>query len=161
MQSPKISIHKACPAELQRSRGFALIEILIVLAVFGSMIAFGVVAGIDTLSRYNFHAELDNTMAILQKARSESINNIGGVAHGVHFPVPGAIDPDNLVLFNGSANEFKIAKNPTAVYTGTADIIFTQLSGRVSACATPCTVTISDGVRNNIITINYEGSIDY
>ncbi|OHA70743.1 MAG: hypothetical protein A3D64_02835 [Candidatus Wildermuthbacteria bacterium RIFCSPHIGHO2_02_FULL_49_9] len=145
---------------MRQRAGFTLIEVLIALAIFGFLMVFGVIAGIDTLSRYNFHAEIDNAAALLQKARSEAINNIGGAAHGVRFD-----DASYIISFIGAysppAYEYKIAKNFTATYTGTAEINFDQLSGRVPACATPCTVTVSDGVRNNIITINYEGGIDY
>ncbi len=143
--------------------GFTLIEILIALAIFGILLAVGVVVGIDSLSRYNFHAEIDNSVAMLQKARSESINNIGGVTHGVNFT-----DVSDIVLYSTSysppAHEFKLPKNPMAIYSGTTDINFAQLSGAASGPSgpCPCIVTITDGAKPPAnITINHEGGIDY
>lgn len=135
---------------------------LIVLGIIGVIMSYGIVAGIDSMARANFHAEADNAFSLLQKARSESINNIGGKTHGVKFN-----DPSDLILFGGvyspSNYELKFAKNATAIYGGDVEINFEQLSGRASkpTGACPCTVTITDGVRNNTITINYEGGIDY
>lgn len=65
------------------SKGFTLIEVVIVMAIVGFLAVFGIIVGLDSYSRYNFHSEVDDAVAMLQRARSEAINNIGGVAHGV------------------------------------------------------------------------------
>ena len=157
MQSLQTFTHKS---------GFSLIEILIVMAIVGVIMFLSVIAGIDSLARTNFNAEIENAVAVLQKARSESINNIGGVAHGIHFPAAGATDPDSMIIFKGGNSEFSISRNPASTYSANPvaakDINFEQLTGRVTACVTACVITITDnGGRTDVITINYEGGIDY
>ena len=156
MPSPSILIHKrlAC-----RKAGFTFIEILIVMAIIGFLATFGIIAGLDTYSRYSFNSEIDNAIAMLQKARSEAINNIGEVKHGVYFDNS---SPD-LILFSGptytGSYEIKIGKNKTVSYSSTCSgnqIIFSQLAGTTTACA----VTIQ-GFKSTVITINNEGVIDY
>ena len=137
---------------------------MVVIAIVGFLATFGIIAGLDTYSRYSFNSEVDNVVAMLQKARSEAINNIGGSKHGVCFdPVKCA---DDIILFAGTtytppAFEFEFEKNKTITYSGATEIVFDQLSGNAPACSpTPCTVTIT-GIKPTNITINNEGGIDY
>lgn len=139
-----------------------MIEIIVVLGVIGMIAAFGVIAGLDTYSRYNFRSDVSSAVALLQKARSESINNIGGTPHGIYFDNS---SPD-LILFSGASYagtyELKIEKAKAASYsapvcTSGNQVIFAQLSGRTTACS----IDINDGVRSVTININDEGGIDW
>ena|SRR3989338_9062638 len=145
-------------------KGFSLVEILVVIAILTALAVVGVIAGLDTYSRQSFNTELNDAVALLQRARSQSINNIGGASHGVCFDP--ALCPDENILFKGvdfatrDANfDIKIEKSPAVGYSN-SEIVFEQLSGRALACATSCVVSMS-GIRNIDITINYEGRIDY
>lgn len=152
------------PSTLIRdNHGFSLIEIIVVLAIIGMIAAFGIIAGIDTYQRYNFRSQADATSALLQKARSESINNIGGRKHGVYFA-----DSDNLILFRTvtdyagreSGYDFKIEKAKTVTYSytcGNDQVIFTQLSGQTAAC----NITLTEGTKSVIVSVNNEGGINY
>ena len=155
MKSPSISI-PARGLTLSVSEGFSIIEIIVVIAIIGFLATFGVIAGLDTFARYNFHSERDSAIALLQKARSEAINNIGEAAHGVYF---GSDQPD-LILFSGAsytgAYELKIEKSKAVSYSNTCagdQVVFTQLSGGTTACEVKI-----NGVP---VTINNEGGIDY
>ena len=159
MQLHSILINKACPAKPQRSRGFTLIEIAIVIGIISFLAAFGVIVGLDSYSRYVFHSDADTAVAMLQKARSEAINNIGESPHGVYFG-----NAANLILFSGAsfaarnpAYDLKLAKSKTGSFGGAAEVVFSQLSG----ITTDANITISDGIRNVTITINNEGGIDW
>lgn len=140
-----------------------MLEIMVVLAVIGALAAFGIIIGLDSYSRYNFHAESDTVVAMLQKARSEAINNIGGVRHGVYFG-----DAADLILFSGStysppAYETKLAKNPVVVYNYSActgnQVVFDQLSGKPASIG--CQIVLQEGLKSVTITINNESGIDY
>jgi len=151
------------PSTLTRNSGFTLIELIIVMGIMGLLATFGIIIGTDTYARYSFHSEAENAVSLLQKARSEAINNIGESSHGVYFA-----DSPNLVLFQGSSyvpgnpEDLKIEKSKTASYSDTCtnnSVVFSQLSGDT----TPCTVTVSsaNAAAPTIITINSEGGIDW
>lgn len=139
--------------------GFTLVEITIVLAIMAGLATIGLIVGVDSYSRYNFHSEKDTVVSMLQKARSAAINNIGESWHGVYFG-----DSANIILFQGQgatkdythrnlAFDFKIEKSTVVSYSGTSEIVFDQLSGNTSSG----TVTINSAN----ITINNEGGIDW
>ena len=142
--------------------GFTLIEILVVMSVITLLAAVTMIAGIDTYQRYLFRADLSTAGALLQKARGSSVSNIGETSHGVYFGTPGA-----FVLFRGNSWVLRNAAYDLSVPTGkslmvtpsnpTQDVVFTQLSGETSAG----NVTLSDGARTAVITLNNEGAINW
>ncbi|KKT41198.1 MAG: hypothetical protein UW30_C0011G0029 [Candidatus Giovannonibacteria bacterium GW2011_GWA2_44_13b] len=164
MKLPSTLVNKSLPCVALRSGGFSLVEILVVIAILTALAVMGVIVGLDTYSRQSFNSELNDAVALLQRARSQSINNIGGTPHGVCFDPTKC--PDENILFKGAdfatrdANfDIKIEKSPAVGYSN-SEVVFEQLSGRALACAMPCTVSMS-GIRDVNITINYEGRIDY
>ena len=153
MKLPSILLqNKGLPVQA----GFTLIEIVIVIAIVGFLAIFGIIIGADSYARYNFHSEEDIAVSLLQRARSESINNIGGVTHGIYFA-----DPADLILFSGSSYagsyELKIAKSQIVSYDYSAcsgnQVVFAQLSGKTAGCVIK--------INGKNITINNEGGIDW
>src|SRR3989344_3331593 len=67
------------------SRGFTLVEILIVVAILVVIFSFGLFISFDFYKSYSFHSEKSTIVSILQKARNQSLNNINESRHGVHF----------------------------------------------------------------------------
>lgn len=142
--------------------GFTIIEIIIVMALFTGLFAMGAVTGTDSYQRYIFRSELEKTGALLQKARSSAMANIGETSHGVYFG-----DTANTILFRGtsyttsSPYNLKIERSKavsiSASSTVPSAIVFTPLSGT----STAGTITLTDGVRNSIITVNNEGAINW
>lgn len=147
------------PSILAQNRGFTIIEIIIVMALFTGLFAMGAVTGTDSYQRYIFRSELEKTGALLQKARSSAMANVGESSHGVYFG-----DSANTILFRGasytasSPYNLKIERSKAVSISGPLEIVFTPLSG---ATVTTGIITLTDGVRNATITVNNEGLINW
>jgi Tfp pilus assembly protein FimT len=143
---------------------------LVVICLIGMIFAFGAMMSMDAYRGFSFRNDRDAVVAALQRARSQSINNVclgsgctDGRPHGVHF------DPDakEVVIFQGSDwsspdsdvdEKISFESKATTVTGATQDVVFDQLSGD-SASAT---ITLNDGAgRSTDITINSVGQIDY
>jgi len=145
--------------------GFTLIEITVVMGLLAAIAGLASFGSLDTWRGYNFRGERNLLISILQEARSQSVNNIclgtgcdDGRPHGVH------IQADQYIIFQGSAydpadplNEV-IGANNSIAHGGLTDVVFSQLSGNVSA---PGDIVISDAIRTVTISINNEGRINY
>jgi prepilin-type N-terminal cleavage/methylation domain-containing protein len=138
--------------------GFTLIEILVVLGILSVIAMFGYLVTMDFYKSYAFNAERDTIVAILQKARSQSLANINESVHGVHF------DPAQYVVFQGSVYNSGDAFNQvipssfSVTHNGVADVVFAQLSGDAGPSGS---LILSDGKRSTIISINGEGQINW
>jgi prepilin-type N-terminal cleavage/methylation domain-containing protein len=147
--------------------GFTLIEVIIVmslLTIIGGLVTF---ANFDVWRGYNFRGEYDLLIAVLQKARSQSINNIclgisctEGQSHGVK------ILPDKYTIFQGTTydpsdplNEDFEASGRVS-HSGISEVVFRQLSGDVDL-AGDIILNEIDGFRSETIFINNEGRISW
>lgn len=147
------------PSILIQDKGFTLIEIIIVLAIFAGLSVMGLIIGIDAYSRYLFQSDLSKAATLLQKARSSALSNIGETSHGVYFG-----DPEKFILFRGASFATRDAlfdrpvdKSKAVATTGLTEIAYTPLSGTT----TDGTVVLNDGIRSATIIINHEGLIDW
>lgn len=142
-----------------KNSGFTLIEILVVIAITGIILSFGMTLDIDTVKSDNFLAERATIVSILERARSHAIANLFDTNHGVCY-----IEP-NYIVFKGNictttdselipANT-NIASNPQTTFP--EKITFERLSGRTSET----TIYITDGSSEAEITINNEGAIHW
>ena len=130
--------------------GFTLIEILIALSILIILFALGLFISFDFYKSYSARSEKEVIVSTLQKARSESIDNISQTAHSVHFsnnPLTYTLMPENLAI--SAAYNISIT-SPALPF----DVSFTQLSGDSSSQ----TIILSNGEN---ITINSEGRIDW
>ncbi len=161
MASPKICT----------DRGFTLIEILVVMGMLAIVGGFGLIVSMDSFRNYSFKDERDVIVSALQKARSQSINNMcfgsncsDGKPHGVKilpgqyviFQGPDYIDRDSAV-----DTVIKSVYAPTVV-TGFSEVVFSPLSGNASTSPPGSwTVSASDsaGSEGSVITVGPEGEI--
>lgn len=118
--------------------GFTILEILVVIGLLSVISSFALIVGMDSYRSYSFRADRDTLVSLLQRARSQSVNNLcigsgsctGGRPHGL------AIFPDSYVLFQGSsyalrdtAADERIPASTAILRTGLSEVVFAQLSG--------------------------------
>ncbi|OGI57594.1 hypothetical protein A3B85_00780 [Candidatus Nomurabacteria bacterium RIFCSPHIGHO2_02_FULL_37_13] len=144
-------------------RGFTLVEIIIVLAIMGIIISFGMIIDLNVFKTNILQAEQSTIVATLEKARSRSMSNMFTSAHGVCYIAP------NYVIFRGrttcepTTETDEIIPANTTVATASnfsttfPIIIFDQLSGNT----TGATIHITDGIKSADIMINNEGAINW
>jgi prepilin-type N-terminal cleavage/methylation domain-containing protein len=150
--------------------GFTLLEVVVVMGIMTMLGGFALIVSLDVYRGYAFRTERDMLIAILHKARSQSMNNIclgvactDGRPHGVH------IATGQYVIFQGASyaardaavDEVIPATNATAsiVPSSLSEVVFTQLSGTAAPVGT---VGLTDSaVHISTITINSEGQITW
>ena len=158
--------------------GFTIIEVLVALGITMAMVSLGLFISLDFYKSSSLQSEKSIIISVLQKARSQSLDNINEQRHGVRF----FLDPSN-----GNKLTYLIFQCPhtCTVYPGTStedlpvvasykasitnpslpfDVVFDQLSGDCVSenCTTgPVSITLSDSVKSYNILINSEGGIDW
>ncbi len=139
--------------------GFTLIEVLVVIGLLGLVASLGSAIGFDTLGRSATREERDTLVSLLWSARTRALANMHESAQGVH------IDGGQYVLFEGPSYDISdpdnqmIPRNPAVTISGGPDIIFTQLSGGVSAGTGTLTMTGPTGMAT--VEINEAGRIEW
>lgn len=140
-------------------QGLTLIEVLVVMAIVVFFTGMGLFLGTDVYRSGLFNSDTDTIVTILQRARSQSLNNINGSAHGVR------IDAGGHTLFEGSSyltrdtsKDELIPAGSGLSFSGPTEIVFSQLSGESSASGS---LSITNGAKTTTLNINYEGRIDF
>jgi prepilin-type N-terminal cleavage/methylation domain-containing protein len=147
------------PSTLSRNKvkkGFTLIEILVVMAIFSVLFLLALFAGLDSYRSALSRSETGTIVSMLNKARSRSMANIDQNTWGV-------CDANaTYILFEGSACTQGLAGNEEITASGAATVtgfatpvVFAELSGTT----TPQTITVVQNGRTSVITINNEGAI--
>lgn len=139
--------------------GFTLIEVMVVLGLLALMAALGMFVSFDYYRSYQYRAELNTLGSMLQKARAQAQSNVNESPHGVE------ILANAYVIFQGpfyAAREVSLDESFTAnglvSHSGMSEVVFAQLTGEASASST---ITLTDGTRTSLISINNEGRIDW
>ncbi len=183
MVSPSTSAPNKNKQPRNCNHGFTIIEIIIAISILIILFSLGLFITMDFYKSYSFRQERDTIASILQKARSQSLNNIDEKQHGVHF----FLDTNNGNILTYLLFE---CQNPCSAYPGTTttdilipasyhstiiapvlpfDVIFKQLSGdcvvstssNVFHCDTSEPIIVRDGTKSQNITVNSEGRIDW
>jgi hypothetical protein len=148
--------------------GVSLMEVLISVALGVLIITLTAFTGFDYLKSGEYVKENETLVALLQKARSRSINNINGIEHGLHIdtaaykftifegPTYSSGTTTNEVYdYNKNINFFSDSGCLTSA--SPADIHFAQLTGKTA----DANIYIGDGKRCGLISLNNEGRIDW
>ena len=143
----------------KNKKGFSLIEIIIVLAIFVFISSVGLFFSFDHLKSQNFVSETRLLVRLLENVRQKSLMNGNQNPHGLF------LTGNSFILFEGqnfipdSETNLFFDRNP-AIDIETnfleSQIVFQNISGELD---TPGNFLLSDGVRNIEIRVNQEGGI--
>lgn len=156
-------------------RGVSLIEILVVVAIFAIIAAFGMMLSFDSYRSSNFRNDRNLLIAALQRARAQSMNNIclgtcagnEGMKHGVKIITPAPPATPTYVIFQttdsytsgrDAAQDVVFQAAPATTRTDSDEVVFEQLTG---AIPTQVTMTLTGSGRTSVITINTQGAISW
>lgn len=152
-------------------RGFTLLEILIVIALLAIVAGFGLIVSMDDYRGFNFRNERDVVAGVLQKARSQAVNNMcfphgggdcsDGKPHGAYFGTDG-----QYVIFQGpsyasrdeDADEVIEVGAPVDV-SGFSEVVFSRLSGDAATTGGTTLTVTDDRGRTSVFTVEPSGRI--
>ncbi|MDO8443050.1 MAG: prepilin-type N-terminal cleavage/methylation domain-containing protein [bacterium] len=140
-------------------RGFTLIEVMIVVGILAGLAGLGLFVSVDLYKSYTFYSERNIVISIIQKARNQSLVNINESKHGVYLESGRytIFQGENYVSRNAVYDEI-IEAGPTISRTGLTEIVFDQLNGNPNITGN---ITLSEGLRSSIISIENEGRINW
>lgn len=148
------------------NQGFTLIEVLVVLGIFILLASLGLFMSFDVYRATFSRSERDMVVVLLEKARSQSLNNVNQTTHGFCFLTSGAV-VTSYEVFEGSdctaavkelipaGSDISLSPSPALPATG---IIFSQLSGDSNYTGT---ITLTQNTQSKTVSINSEGMIDW
>jgi len=151
---------------MNNQKGLTLIEIIVVIGLLAIIAGSFSFINLDSWRASIFRGERNLLVSVLQRARSQSINNVclgsgctDGQPHGV------AIQDDRYIIFQGpsfatrdTAVDEVINANSLVSHTGLAEIVFEQLSGSASPAGD---INLKDIVRTAAISVNSEGALNW
>ena len=144
----------------QNSAGFSLIELLIALAVLGTILGLGVPISSSAYRNFLLGAEIEKFVILARRAEGLSTAGYREKDHGL------AVQSGNLTVFEGASFA---ARNPdfdesynlsdSIQISGPSEITFQLLSGRPFASSS-WTISLDSGA-GKIVSINEEGAVSW
>lgn len=153
-----------------RTKGFTFIELVIVVAVMGLIVAIV----IPTLSKFKEQQSLKNTVddvvSLLNQARSDTLSSLAGTNYSVYF------ESNKATYFVGSSFVAGTPTNKVALFSDVADVpvqdgltlngggsivTFDRLTGATSQYGTIKIQLVADPTIYKVITVSKTGFISY
>ena len=139
-------------------RGFTLIETLIVIGIFMLLASLGLFMAFDSFRSSSLRSERDMVVSLLGEARSDSMNNINQVPHGLGFDGTNYVEFEGADYTTGTNKEFIPVGSGTSISgVPSTGISFSQLAGTT----TSVTLKVIQGSASSTVSINNEGMIDW
>ena len=142
------------------NRGFTLLELILAAAIFALISSFGFLVSLDFYRSYVFDNEVKVLVSLLQRARSQSLNNMGQSSHGFAALSSQYILFDRADFIKSEAGDLLYPRDAQITISWASapkQIVFEQLSGN----AREQEIVLSDGKRSRKITVSKNGRIVY
>lgn len=150
------------------SRGFSMIEVIVVVGVLAIVSSFGLVVSMEGFRGNNFHSDRALLVSVLQHARAEALASVctgasctDARAHGVYIDTAA----NSYVIFEGASYATRVAAldrpleaSPALARSGLGEVVFSPYTGN---SPTPGTITLSGEGRTSDITIGSLGQISW
>jgi prepilin-type N-terminal cleavage/methylation domain-containing protein len=146
-------------------KGISLMELLIVLAIVGIIVAIAVSQFSKIRNAQILKSTTEDILSVLNKARSQTLASLNSLQYGVRF------ETNRVVIFNGTTYDSNNASNEVinissiarissiALTDGVTDIYFNRLNGTASNTGTIVVSISSDVSLSKIITISKTGGV--
>lgn len=152
------------------SKGFNLIELIVVLAVMALIAVFALPSFLGGARAADLNGATQDIVAALHQAQNQSAQELNNSQWGIHFNNPASGRPSYSLFMGGvyaSGNVKGVYQLPptlgfataTVPVDGSLDIIFSLLSGNVNAPATIKLYVISQPSLSSTIMISAPGRI--
>lgn len=150
----------------KNNKGFTLIEIVLVIAIFGILLGLSAMYYQSTQVRTDIHTQATNIVHYLRLAQSNAASGLNNQDHGVHF------ESGYYTTFRGSSyvqndpNNFRMDLPSTMTVSnislngGGSSVIFTKSTGETTNYGT-ISLTSAQINKTIPITITEVGTINY
>lgn len=145
------------------SRGFSIIELLIVVAILGSLATGATFAFSQYRITTGFASVANDITFHLEGARADALAGAGGEAHGVKF------SNDSYTRFSG--NTYTAGDSENVVYevhegftlatnlSGSEVVVFNRLTGAVDEAPAVITITHQNSGETRMVTVGAQGDV--
>jgi len=151
---------------IKNDSGFTLTEVLVVMGIVALGLGMAAAFGLSDYHAYDFRAERNLAVSILQKARAQSMSNINDKPHGVFIDTANnqyvifEPDPNPIFLPSGynlsaGSNEYINFLNSSISHTDMTYVVFSPIDGQTTFDVDHLSL---DGIKS-VIYVNSEGQI--
>lgn len=140
-------------------KGFTIIELLVVLAIFGILAAFSYSSFVEYRDVQRSRTVVVDISSILKETKQRTLSSETDTQFGIHFST------SSLTIFEGAIYNPSLSSNRVHVFSGTdikaqlsdssSQIIFSRLTGVPSATGT---IAIGHKSLNSTTTLTVQGS---
>ena len=147
-------------------RGFTLLEILIVLAILGILVAVVFPPLINFRRSSVLNVETQEMVTLINKARLSAISSKGDVQYGVHFATTSVTIFSGTTYVPGATGNEEHIFDPTVsigtagsivVNGGGADVVFQRITGATDQNATTTLSVVANTTASSTIVIRSSG----
>jgi prepilin-type N-terminal cleavage/methylation domain-containing protein len=139
-------------------RGFTALEILIVIAILGILVAVIFPPLINFRRSSVLNVETQEMVTLINKARLSSMSSKGDVQYGVHFATT------SITIFQGATYVFGATGNEEHVFDptvngGGTDVLFQRITGATDQNATTTLSVVANTSASSTVVVRSSGVV--